>query len=76
MAYREVEMMDIDQVIRRWLAGEKIRANRPIYRFRSEHGAANRALGPGSGHSAGDAVAGGRQAAHRQLLRSLRAHSS
>lgn len=26
MAYREVRMMDIDQVIRRWLAGEKIRA--------------------------------------------------
>ena len=26
MAYREVGMMDIDQVIRRWLAGEKIRA--------------------------------------------------
>jgi transposase-like protein len=26
MAYREVRMMDIDQVIRRWLVGEKIRA--------------------------------------------------
>ena len=26
MAYREVGMMDMDQVIRRWLAGEKIRA--------------------------------------------------
>ena len=26
MAYREVRMMDIDQVIRRWLASEKIRA--------------------------------------------------
>ena len=26
MAYREVRRMDIDQVIRRWLAGEKIRA--------------------------------------------------
>ena len=26
MAYREVGMMDVDQVIRRWLAGEKIRA--------------------------------------------------
>ena len=26
MAYREVGTMDIDQVIRRWLAGEKIRA--------------------------------------------------
>jgi len=26
MAYREVRMIDIDQVIRRWLAGEKIRA--------------------------------------------------
>ena len=26
MAYREVRMMDIDQVIRRWLAGEKVRA--------------------------------------------------
>ncbi len=26
MAYREVRMMDIDQVIRRWLAGESIRA--------------------------------------------------
>ena len=26
MAYREVRMMDIDQVIRRWQAGEKIRA--------------------------------------------------
>src|SRR5215472_5350787 len=26
MAYREVRMMDIDQVIRRWLAGGKIRA--------------------------------------------------
>src|SRR6516162_8927389 len=26
MAYREVRMADIDQVIRRWLAGEKIRA--------------------------------------------------
>ena len=26
MAYREVRMMDIDQVIRRWLGGEKIRA--------------------------------------------------
>jgi hypothetical protein len=26
MAYREVRVMDIDQVIRRWLAGEKIRA--------------------------------------------------
>ena len=26
MAYREVPMADIDQVIRRWLAGEKIRA--------------------------------------------------
>ena len=26
MAYREVARMDIDQVIRRWLAGEKIRA--------------------------------------------------
>ena len=26
MAYREVGKMDIDQVIRRWLAGEKIRA--------------------------------------------------
>src|SRR5947208_14014865 len=26
MAYREVRMMDIDQVIRRWLAGERIRA--------------------------------------------------
>lgn len=26
MAYREVRMMDIDQIIRRWLAGEKIRA--------------------------------------------------
>jgi hypothetical protein len=25
MAYREVRMMDIDQVIRRWLGGEKIR---------------------------------------------------
>ena len=26
MAYREVRMMDIDQVMRRWLAGESIRA--------------------------------------------------
>jgi hypothetical protein len=26
MAYREVRRMDIDQVVRRWLAGEKIRA--------------------------------------------------
>ena len=26
MAYREVRMMDIDQVIRRWIAGESIRA--------------------------------------------------
>ena len=26
MAYREVGAMDIDQVIRRWMAGEKIRA--------------------------------------------------
>ena len=26
MAYREVRVMDIDQVIRRWLAGERIRA--------------------------------------------------
>ncbi len=26
MAYREVRMMDIDQVIRRWLAREGIRA--------------------------------------------------
>ena len=26
MAYREVRMIDIDQVIRRWLGGEKIRA--------------------------------------------------
>jgi len=26
MAYREVRMMDIDQVMRRWLSGEKIRA--------------------------------------------------
>jgi len=26
MAYREMRMMDIDQVIRRWLAGERIRA--------------------------------------------------
>src|SRR6516162_9916479 len=26
MAYREVGTMDIDQVIRRWMAGEKIRA--------------------------------------------------
>ena len=26
MAYREVGIMDTDQVIRRWLAGEKIRA--------------------------------------------------
>src|SRR5262245_19198248 len=26
MAYREVRTMDIEQVIRRWLAGEKIRA--------------------------------------------------
>jgi len=26
MAYREVRMMDIDQVMRRWLAGERIRA--------------------------------------------------
>src|SRR5262249_14684947 len=26
MAYREVRMIDIDQVIRRWLAGERIRA--------------------------------------------------
>jgi hypothetical protein len=26
MAFREVGMTDIDQVIRRWLAGEKIRA--------------------------------------------------
>ena len=26
MAYREVRRMDIDQIIRRWLAGEKIRA--------------------------------------------------
>ncbi len=26
MAYREVRRMDIDQVIRRWLVGEKIRA--------------------------------------------------
>jgi hypothetical protein len=26
MAYREVSVMDIDQVIRRWLTGEKIRA--------------------------------------------------
>jgi transposase len=26
MAYREVSIMDIDQVIRRWMAGEKIRA--------------------------------------------------
>ncbi len=26
MAYREVRMMDIDQAIRRWLAGERIRA--------------------------------------------------
>jgi DNA-binding Lrp family transcriptional regulator len=26
MAYREVRRMDMDQVIRRWLAGEKIRA--------------------------------------------------
>lgn len=26
MAYREVRMMDIDQVICRWLPGEKIRA--------------------------------------------------
>ena len=26
MAYREVRMMDIEQVMRRWLSGEKIRA--------------------------------------------------
>ena len=26
MAYREVRRMDIDQIIRRWLAGEKMRA--------------------------------------------------
>ena len=26
MAYREVRMIDIEQVMRRWLAGEKIRA--------------------------------------------------
>jgi len=26
MAYREVRGMDIDQVIRRWMAGERIRA--------------------------------------------------
>src|SRR5438552_6249079 len=26
MAYREVRMMDIDQVMRRWLGGESIRA--------------------------------------------------
>jgi hypothetical protein len=26
MAYREVRMMDIDQVMRRWLVGEGIRA--------------------------------------------------
>ena len=26
MAYREVRTMDIEQVLRRWLAGEKIRA--------------------------------------------------
>ncbi len=26
MAYREVRRMDIDQIIRRWLVGEKIRA--------------------------------------------------
>ena len=26
MAYREVRMMDIEQVMRRWLAGERIRA--------------------------------------------------
>ena len=26
MAYREVRMMDIEQVVKRWLNGEKIRA--------------------------------------------------
>ena len=61
MAYREVRMMDIDKVIRRWLAGEKIRA---IARLTgsTEHGAADRAFSGGGRNSGRDAVAGGRQA--------------
>jgi hypothetical protein len=58
MAYREVRMMDIDQVIRRWLAGEKIRAIRAIDGFGPEHGAANRAFSGGGRNPGRDAVAG------------------
>jgi hypothetical protein len=46
MAYREVRMMDIDQVMRRWLVGEGIRAiGRSTGLVRPKHGAADRALG-------------------------------
>jgi transposase len=57
MAYREVRMIDIDQVIRRWLAGEKIRAIarstgsdrntvRRIVRLAQETGIASGTTGP------------------------------
>jgi len=57
MAYREVRMIDIDQVIRRWLAGEKIRAIarstgsdrntvRRIVRLAQEAGIASGTTGP------------------------------
>ena len=60
MAYREVGMMDIDQVIRRWLAGEKIRAIarstgadrntvRRIVRFAEEEGIRAQAPWPDEG---------------------------
>src|SRR5205823_14416489 len=39
MAYREVRMMDIDQVIRRWLGRGKYPGRRALDRFGSEHGA-------------------------------------
>jgi transposase len=57
MAYREVSRMDIDQIIRRSLAGEKIRAIarstgadrntvRRIVRFAEKEGIGRRRRGP------------------------------
>ena len=59
MAYREMRAVDIDQVMRRWLAGEGIRSiHRAGDRFRSKHGAADRAFGGESRRPARDTLAG------------------
>ena len=57
MAYREVGVMDTDQVIRRWLAGEKIRAIAAIDPFGPEHDTADLAFSGRGGSPARDAVA-------------------